>query len=144
VKEFILDASVGVKWLFKAEEGADRAALFIEKFERKEIKIYVPEFFYIELANACWVKVRKRLADIDSVVEGLDRILALSLTPYPDTELADVALENSLRFNISAYDGLYLALAEIYVAPLVTADERLLEICRGRFDFIESLHGVSL
>lgn len=61
------------------------------------------------------------------------------LQRYADFELADVALENALRFNISAYDGLYLALAEIYVAPLVTADETLLQACRGRFDFIESL-----
>lgn len=144
MERFVLDASVGVKWLFKAEEGADKAALFIKRLEENKIKIHVPEFFYVELANACWVKVKKKLAGVSNVIEGLDEIMNFTLSPYPDKELADVALENSLRLNISAYDGLYLALAEIWGAPLVTADERLVKICQGRFDFIESLQEVTL
>ena len=137
----ILDASVGAKWLFP-EELSEKALALLERSASHQIRIIVPEFFYVELANICWVKVKRKLATIDSTIKGLDYVISLPFVRYSDLELADVALENSLRFNISAYDGFYLALAEIYVAPLVTADDTLLKACRGRFDFIEPLSEV--
>lgn len=140
---FVVDASVGVKWIFN-EEFSDKALLLLEEFTQGRAKLYVPDFFYIELANACWVREKKKLSSFAEAVEALDRMMSFQLGRYPDNELADVALENALRFKISAYDGLYLALAEIYVAPLVTADEALLKACQGRFDFIEPLSEFSL
>ena len=68
--------------------------------------------------------------------------MKLSLERYSDRELSDVALENALQYGISVYDALYVSLAEIYVAPLVTADETLFKACKGRFDFILSLEEI--
>lgn len=135
---YVVDTSVAVKWVFE-EKGSENAALFLEEFEQKKIQIIVPEFFYCELASACLNKFLRKLATFGEADERLARVADLPLTTYPDRELADVAFENAVRLNISVYDALYLALAEIYVAPLVTADGALLKACRGRFDFIESL-----
>ncbi len=139
----IVDASVGVKWLFQ-EPDSHQAISLLNRFQRREIKIIVPEIFYLEVANTCWTKAKNKLASVKQVIDSLDRINDLSFIKYSDRELADVALENALRFAISVYDGLYLALAEIYLAPLITADEALYHACRGRFDFIELLQDVSL
>ena len=140
---FILDASVGIKCLF-TEELTEKAKSLLLKFKQNKIKIIVPELFYSEVANTCWLKSRKKLITPAEAIEGLDYLAGLPFKRYSDFELADVALENALRFNISAYDGLYLALAEVYVTPLVTADDALLKACRGRFDFIESLSEFSV
>ncbi len=142
MNQVIVDASVGVKWLFQ-EHDSSQAISVLHRFQRGEIKIIVPEIFYLEVANTCWTKAKKKLATVKQVIDSLDRINDLSLIKYSDQELADVALENSLRFNTSVYDSLYLALAEIYLAPLITADEALYNACRDRFDFIELLQDVS-
>lgn len=135
----VIDSSVAAKWIFD-EELKEKAVSLLERVRHKEIRAVVPEIFYIEMANICWKWVRRKAMRYETVVNALDSILELPLERYSDNELADVALENASRFNISAYDGAYLALAEIYAAPLITADEALLRACRGRFDFIERLN----
>ena len=141
METLVLDASVGIKWFFEEEE-SDKAALLMDAIEKKAIEVMVPEIFYPEFASTCWKKVKKKVATLAWAIEALDRVTALSLKKYSDFELADVALENTLRYKISIYDALYLALAEIYAVPLITADEFLLKACRGRFDFIEPLSEV--
>ena len=47
----------------------------------------------------------------------------LSLIRYPHERLADRVWE--LRHNLTAYDGVFVALAEALGAPLVTCDARL-------------------
>ena len=140
---FVLDASVGVKWCHQ-EELSEKASHFLERLIRREIRIVVPEFFFVEFANVCVKRLNKKMITPDQALSDLDETLKLSLESYPDRELSDVALENALRLGISAYDGLYIALAEIYVAPLVTADEMLFKACRKKFDFIESLREVKI
>ncbi len=132
---FVIDASVGVKWFFN-EESSKQARNLIQRFERKEIKLIVPEFFYAELANVFRRRVRQKEIGIKSALEAFDALIAYSFDRYSDHELSDVALENALRLGISIYDALYIALAEIYVSPLITADEVLTRACRTRFDFI--------
>jgi predicted nucleic acid-binding protein len=139
----ILDASVGAKWFFK-EEMWEKATLLMEHVTEEEVRIVVPEIFYSELANTWWRRVKRKIVSVDDAIQALGTVMNLSLERYPDWEIVDIALENSLRFKISIYDSLYLALAEIYLAPLVTADEILYKTCRSRFDFIEFLPDFTL
>lgn len=141
--QFIVDASVAAKWYFD-EEMKEQACQLIEKLKRKEIHILVPGVFYSEVANICWKRVKKRILQIEDAVDTLDDMLELPLESFADQELADIALGHAIHFDISVYDGLYLALAEVYLAPFVTADENLLRKCRNRFEFIESLRDLKL
>lgn len=134
----IVDASVGAKWFFK-EEGSEKAAVLMHRFKAGKIKIIVPEIFYAELANICWKRVWKKLALVDDAIKALDYAVEMRIQRWSNHELSDVALENALSFHISVYDGLYLALAEIYLAPFVTADGVLFKACQKKFDFIEYL-----
>ena len=47
----------------------------------------------------------------------------LTIVRYPHVSLADRTWQ--LRHNVTAYDGAFLALAEVLDAPLVTCDARL-------------------
>ncbi len=138
MKSFVVDASVGAKWYFR-EEFQETAFDLLDQAEKREIKLIVPELFYLEIGNLCWKLFRRRKIQFDHAASVLDKVSALPLERYSDQELTDIALENAVRFDISIYDGVYLALAEIYVAPLVTADEGILKATKGRFDFIFSL-----
>ena len=143
MEQFVLDASVGVKWIFR-EEMSEKAISYLRRLEQKEIQIIVPEFFYSELANICWVNFKKKLCSLAQATKALDQVMDFSLTRYSDRELSDVALENAVKFNIPVYDGIYLALSEVYVAPFITADRALFKACKARFDFIEFLGDVQV
>ena len=143
MEQFILDASVGAKWFFK-EDCQKEAATFLERHKEGAIQIIVPERFYLEFASVCWKRARKKLIKFKEAVKIFDDMVKLPLSRYPDIELVDVTLENAMIFGISVYDALYISLAEVYVAPLVTADKALYEKCRKRFNFIEYLGNIRL
>ena len=138
MKTLILDASVGIKWFFE-EEMSQEARALLGQLEKNEIKVLVPDIFFSEVANTCWVRTKRKLSTAHEANDAFNRAELLPVEIHSDHELSGVALDNSLQFEISAYDGLYLALAEIYVSPFVTADRTLFDKCKGRFDFIEYL-----
>lgn len=140
---YIVDASVGVKWLFR-EKMHEKAMAFVEGLRKKKFQIVVPEIFYSELASACWKRARKKIVSMEQAVTAHEFVMSLPLMRYSDHELSDVALENALQYQISTYDGLYITLAEIYLAPLVTADDNLLAKCQKRFEFIEHLADIEI
>lgn len=76
------------------------------------------------------------MSGYDHVSKMIDELARLPLEQYSDSELFDVAFDNAIQLKISAYDAIYVSLAEIYVAPLVTADDELIKACKNRFDFI--------
>jgi predicted nucleic acid-binding protein len=54
---------------------------------------------------------------------ALEDLMALRIVRHPSSALLMRVWE--LRQNLSAYDGMYVALAEALEAPLVTTDQRL-------------------
>jgi len=138
---FVIDASIGVKWFFE-EKGREAAFYLFDRLERGEIKVAVPEFFYAEMGNVCRSRVRKKEIKSSVAFQIMDRVMELSLQSYSDQELSDVAFDNAIQFDLTVYDALYVSLAEIYTAPLVTADDLLIKACKDRFDFIMPLQEI--
>ena len=138
MNKIVLDASVGVKW-FLEEKYQKQALSLRDRIFHKEIEAIVPDIFYLELANVFQKEVRKKVIKFKEAQDNLEIVMEISLKRHIQEDLFDIALDNALIFQISAYDALYLSLAEIYMAPLITADEELYKRCRRRFDFIEYL-----
>ncbi len=138
METYVVDASVGAKWFF-SETGEEAASYLLQCLQRRKMKLIVPDFFYIEIGNVCRNRVRKKEINSSAALAIMDHVAQFPIARYPDGDLWDVAFENAIQFDISVYDALYIALAEIYTVPLITADEVLVKICKNRFDFILSL-----
>lgn len=85
--------------------------------------LHAPHLLDVEVTQ-----VLRRLEQADTVSSGraqeaLDDLRALRIVRHPTLALLDRIWE--LRRNLSAYDALYVALAEALDAPLVTTDQRL-------------------
>ena len=132
---YVADASVGAKW-FLEEELEDEARQLFNLLKEKKARIVVPELFYVEMGSILRRRVQRRTIRYQHASRIQDELTKLPLERYSDHELSDVALENAVQFAISIYDAIYLSLAEIYAAPLVTADDVLIKTCKNRFDFI--------
>ena len=72
----------------------------MRRVEARKLKAIVPEIFFIEIANACWKRARRKLIQFRDALDIFDGLAKVPLVVYPDRELADVALENALRFHI--------------------------------------------
>jgi len=115
----VADASAIVELLLDTETGARVAERLLDPAET----ICVPHLLDVEVAHALRRYARSGAIEAEEGEDALDGLNALPLHRYPHSPLLPRAWE--LRDSLSAYDGVYVALAEILSAPLVTADRRL-------------------
>lgn len=114
----VLDASAAIEWL----EERPRAAQ-VEAVVLAADGIHVPHLWFIEVAQ-----VLRRHVLHDDLTEAraaaaLDLAAMIPTHRHAHEPLA--ARVWALRDNLSAYDAVYVALAEVLGATLITTDERL-------------------
>lgn len=82
-----------------------------------------PALFDIEVCAAARSRVARGMLTPSRAGELLTDLADLPIVPWPHGPL--LARVWALRENVSAYDAVYVALAEALEAALVTADRRL-------------------
>ena len=85
--------------------------------------LWAPYLIDAEIGQALRRRVAARMLGDDHASEALSKFAGLPLRRIVHTGLLGRAWQ--LRHNLSFYDGLYVALAELLDAPLVTLDRRL-------------------
>ena len=85
--------------------------------------LWAPHLLDAEVGQALRRAVRQKLLDSDTAVEALWHLGEMPLRRVSHDVLVHYAWD--LRHNVSFYDGLYVALAEILDEPLVTFDAKL-------------------
>jgi predicted nucleic acid-binding protein len=115
----VVDASAVLEVLLK---GPGRA-LVEARLRRSVGSLHAPHLLDVEVAHV--LRRRERAGDLDEqrAAEALSDFLDIPILKYPHDLLLPRAWE--LRHSVTAYDAMYLALAEGLGAPLVTRDRRL-------------------
>lgn len=132
--DLVLDASVAVKWCLPAEDEpfVEQADVLLERYSRGQIRFLVPDLFWAEFGNAMWKAVRgARLSAVEASA-ALAAAVQLGIPAISCAELAEKALEISLRHERSFYDSLYISLAVRSSAQMITGDERLASALAAR------------
>ncbi len=121
----VIDASVGIK-LFVSEDHAPEAkSLFLGMTEDPSIEPFVPDLFYAECANILWKYVRRSGYSAADALKDIAATKNLGLRAVSAGLLMPRALDLALKWEITAYDACYVALAEELKSPLITADQKL-------------------
>ena len=130
----IVDASVVLGAFFPDEEQTESQAL-IRDHVIGRLQLAAPDLLLYEVTNAV-VQARRRgrisdeqVEDILSSFEGLN----IALRPVTWQQMLPLAQ----RFDRSAYDAAYLALAESTDQPLVTGDLRMYNAVREHLDWVK-------
>jgi predicted nucleic acid-binding protein len=115
----VLDASVVVEVLTAGKHGETAEARILDE----EKALWAPELLDAEVGSALRRGVRRKTIDVEQAVEALEELRKLPVHRVSHERLAQFAW--LLRDNVSFYDGLYVALAQLLDQPLFTLDERL-------------------
>jgi predicted nucleic acid-binding protein len=127
----VVDASVGVK-LFLVEPLSDRAdVLFTYLTATPPASLFVPDLFFIECTNILWKYVRRFDYPPDAAQQDVTDLIRLPVHLVSTADLAEVAIALAVLHAITAYDALYVALAQQLSLPLVTADQALVRRLEG-------------
>ena len=130
--KLVVDASIAVKW-FIAEPHSQEARQLLAP----RIVLHAPDFILTEVANVIWKKARRK--EIPSPQPYIDELanMADAVALQPSTELVIQAAALAVQIDHPVYDCVYLACAEGWAAPLVTADERLTQRARETYPTVD-------
>jgi predicted nucleic acid-binding protein len=115
----VVDASVVVEVLQRTPRGCQVERRLWSDTE----SLFAPHLLDLEVAQVFRRFVLSAIVDERRGREALQDLADLPLQRYPHDLLLPRVWE--LRQNLTVYDAVYVALAELLEAPLLTADRRL-------------------
>jgi predicted nucleic acid-binding protein len=121
----VVDARVAIKWVI-AEPGTDQALRLLRH------ELCAPDLPVADCVNILWRKTR--LGELSAREASLAaRLLERAeIELIPMRRLLDRAAALAIAFGHPAHDAMYLAVAECFGRPFVTADARLARKLEGR------------
>ncbi len=115
----VLDASAAIEWLLQSPAGIK----IDERIFAPSESLHAPHLLDIEVAQVLRRYVREGTIGAERGRAALDDLGDLPLERYPHDFLMPRVWE--LRATLTAYDAVYVALAEVLGAPLLTRDRRI-------------------
>lgn len=115
----VLDASAAIEWLLQSPAG-----IKIDKrlFSPSE-SLHAPHLLDVEVAQVLRRYVREKIITAERGQEALEDLGDFPLNRYSHDFLLPRVWE--LRATLTAYDAVYVALAELLDAPLLTCDSKI-------------------
>lgn len=129
----VVDASLVVDFLLGP--GTPGSATLAERWVAQEL-VTAPYLVDVEAGQAIRRVVRSGALHEAEALELLDDLARLPIWRWPHEELLTRAFD--FRDNVTMYDGIYLALAELLRVPLLTGDAGLREVpgCHARVEVV--------
>lgn len=115
----VLDASAAIEWLFRSSAGIR----IDQRIGSPSESLHAPDLLDVEVAQVLRHYVREKMITAQRGQEALEDLAGLPLDRYPHDLLIPRVWE--LRATLTAYDAVYVALAELLDAPLLTCDGRI-------------------
>ena len=129
----IIDASVLLSAYFP-DEAIPQAQELVRRHLLGSVQLRAPHLLLYEVTNVIWQAERRKRITSEQGDRILHSIAGLSLKFYDTTAMDTLTLAR--KYNCSAYDAAYLALAAHLKDNLITGDARLYQAVRSDFAWI--------
>ncbi|MEW6417263.1 MAG: type II toxin-antitoxin system VapC family toxin [Nitrospirota bacterium] len=133
----VIDSGVLLKAYFPDEEGHTEAQGLISDYARGKITFHAPNLITYEIINACLVASRMARFPKNKAKELMDEMLGIEINKEDVEHLKDRIFDISVKYNRSAYDGAYIAIAESRNLSFLTGDKKLFDSLKHHFTFIK-------
>ena len=118
----VIDASAAIEWVLQTAKGAQIEVRIFRK-RGESLRLHAPHLLDVEVAQVLRRHVAKGLISETRGQTALEDFLQIPLLRYPHDVLLPRVWE--LRKNLTAYDAVYVALAEALEMPLLTCDANI-------------------
>ncbi|HKV64067.1 MAG TPA: type II toxin-antitoxin system VapC family toxin [Candidatus Acidoferrum sp.] len=115
----VLDASAAIEWLLQSPAGLR----IDQRIFSPSQSLHAPHLLDVEVAQVLRRYVREKTLTEQRGQEALQDFSGLPLNRYSHDFLLPRVWD--LRATLTAYDAVYVALAEVLDAPLLTCDSRI-------------------
>lgn len=115
----VIDASAAIEWVLQTPRGAEIEARIFRK-SGESPRLHAPHLLDVEVAQVLRRQVAKGLVSEARGQTALEDFLQIPVLRYPHDVLLPRVWE--LRKHLTAYDAVYVALAEALEMPLLTCD----------------------
>lgn len=122
--EVVVDASVLIAVITNEEEKEKLVGM------TDEAELIAPLSVHWEIGNAFSSLLKRKRVTIDEALQAIDIYLQIPVR-FVEVELTD-SLELANEFGIYAYDAYLLRCAEKYRFPLLTLDNRLVQVAKDK------------
>jgi len=112
----VLDASAAIEWVLRTPTGIR----IDNRLFSPPVSIHAPHLLDLEVAKVLRRYAREQTVAVLRAEEALQDFADLPLHRYPHDFLISRVWE--LRQTLTAYDAVYVALAEVLGAPLLSCD----------------------
>lgn len=124
----VVDTGVAAKWYLN-EEFEEEAARVLDAGDKGEARLVAPDSIGTELFNVLWQhhvghRGKGSSLPLEEVNSYWQEFLGAPIELFRTAPLTSRAVEIVLDTGVIIYDALFLALAEVGEAALVTTDER--------------------
>jgi len=128
MKSYVIDASVAVKW-YIPEPLSKAADQYLQLYKDQQARLLAPDFLIVEVGSVLWKKSYSNEItgdDARAIMHAFTVHSPLSL--IQSSRLMPSALDLAMAQGLTVYDSLYLALAIVASAKLVTADSDIVKL----------------
>ncbi len=127
MNKYVIDANIAIKWVIN-EVYTDISLRLLD--DDRNI-LLIPDFFFPEITNILWKKVRKGEITLKQAQEMLNELKKVNLQISESYPLMSNALNIAVRIQQAVYDCVYLSLAIKNNCQMVTADNRFVNALKG-------------
>jgi len=136
--EFVVDASVAVKWILP-EEGHSQALQLLELYQNEELDLIAPYLLISEVGNVLWKRVRRQEITPASASRCFEQLLLDCPILLDSPAVQASSLHLALAHDCTVYDCLYLAWALEERCDLITADKKFFQAARPAYSCVRLL-----
>ena len=129
----VIDASVAVKW-FVNEKDSDMALQLRSSYLNGLVELVAPNLILYEVADALRFHPHYDFTEAN-LLDSIDALRNMQIAVAPTTDTWLKAFSISLSGNLSIYDAVYIAMAEVLKTRLITSDKGLAERLDGNLRF---------
>jgi predicted nucleic acid-binding protein len=133
----VIDASVALKWILRDEEATLQADALLDDLLAGRLSLFAPTIFDYEITNALKVAVIQERLSASEAELALDKFRLYLIERVDFLPLQNVTFELALKYQRSAYDSAYLALASSLKLWFYTGDKRLFNTVSTRLDWVK-------
>lgn len=133
----VIDSGVLLKAYIPDEEGHREAQNLIGDYARGNIIFYAPTLITYEIINACLVASRMARFSKKTAKELINEILGIEIIMEDIGHLKSRIFDISVKYDRSAYDGAYIAIAESRHLPFLTGDKKLFNSLKHHLTFVK-------